>query len=39
MQIETIKDVLSWTVDFHKNLKECVTVVAPAKTDNANLPL
>lgn len=25
MQIETIKDVLSWTVDFHKNLKECVT--------------
>ena len=24
MQIETIKDVLSWTVDFHKNLKVCV---------------
>ncbi len=24
MQVETIRDVLSWTVSFHKNLKDCL---------------
>jgi CRISPR/Cas system CSM-associated protein Csm4 (group 5 of RAMP superfamily) len=24
MQVETIRDVLNWTVSFHKNLKECL---------------
>ena len=24
MQVETIRDVLNWTVSFHKNLKDCL---------------
>ncbi|PKG99542.1 ATPase [Paraglaciecola sp. MB-3u-78] len=24
MQVETIRDVLNWTVTFHKNLKDCL---------------
>lgn len=33
MQIETINDVLTWTVDFHKNLKECVIHCAKQNQD------
>ena len=25
MQVETIRDVLNWTVSFHTNLKDCLT--------------
>lgn len=33
MQVETIRDVLNWTVSFHKNLKDCLKHCAHLNKD------
>lgn len=33
MQVETIKDILNWTVSFHKNLKDCLKHCAEQNKD------